>query len=201
MTGFRRAGVFLAVSILLGVATVASAATASEEAQADGVPAVFDGAVIDLSEGWRGAEACLYWPELLDTAECFHTEEQMDTRIAELDRQVEPSQRDGATASLRPNSSAALASANCSGYLRLYGGVNYGSPVLYLRSRWTWLNLSAFGFNNQTSSYKVGPCSAYFADLSNGGGDWYPTYVTEAYNQSSNMISGWNNDVSSVYLN
>ena len=45
-----------------------------------------------------------------------------------------------------------------------------------------------------------GACSAYFADYEWGGGGWYPTYLTQAWDQNASMISGWNNDVSSVYI-
>ncbi len=72
--------------------------------------------------------------------------------------------------------------------------------MLYLRDRFQWINLSPFGWNQRTSSYKVGPCASYFADYANGGGAWYPTYLTEAYDRAPSMISGWDNDVSSVYI-
>jgi hypothetical protein len=115
----------------------------------------------------------------------------MDARVAIVDATRKPS---GETP-------AASASSTCSGYLRLYDGTSYGTPVLYLRDRYQWLNLSSYGFNQKVSSFKVGPCAADFADYANGGGGWYPWYLTEAYDQSSSMISGWNNDVSSVYIN
>lgn len=93
-----------------------------------------------------------------------------------------------------------LASSDCSGYLRLYDGTGYTGAVLYLRGRFQWHNLADYGFDQRTSSYRIGPCSAYFADYADGGGSWYPTSLTEAYDSASSMTSGWDNDVSSVYI-
>ena len=89
-----------------------------------------------------------------------------------------------------------LASTQCSSYLKMYDGTWYSGSVLYLRSKYQWHNLVNYGFNQRTTSFKVGACSTYFADYSNGGGAWYPTWATQAYDQSPTMISGWNNDVS-----
>ena len=70
---------------------------------------------------------------------------------------------------------------------------------MYLSTRSLWLNLSAYGFDNLTSSYRVGACSVYMAENSSGGGSWYPGN-TSAGAQASAMLSGWNNRVSSVYI-
>lgn len=88
----------------------------------------------------------------------------------------------------------------CSSYMRLYDGTGYTGSTLYLSTRRQWLNLSSYGFNQKTSSYKIGACKSIFADYNNGGGGWYPTYLTEAYDKATSMRSGWNNDVSSVYM-
>ncbi len=87
----------------------------------------------------------------------------------------------------------------CSSALRLYDGTGYGGAVLYVYERGTWINLSSYGWSNRASSFKVGACSSYLADGSSGGGSWYPTYLSEAWDQSSNMLA-WSNRVSSVYL-
>lgn len=131
-------------------------------------------------ELWLDAEACLVWPELLPAPECFPTEQEMDSRIAQL--------RDSAPA-------ARLA---CSGTLRLYDGTSYGTPVLALSPGALWTNLSTYGFDNRTSSYRIGPCDAQFAADPWGGGAFYPQSATAAYMSSPSMISGWNNRVSSV---
>lgn len=144
--------------------------------------ASYNGELIDMAADWQGASACLVW-HAMDVVECFDSEVELDTRYEEL---LVEQDRFAAT---------------CSGYLRLYDLTSYGTPVLLLADRSQWFNLSTYGFNNRTSSFRVGPCSSIFADLTHGGGDWYPTAQTAANKQSSTMNSGWNNRVSSVYIN
>lgn len=90
-------------------------------------------------------------------------------------------------------------SSSCSSALRLYDGTGYSGSVLYVYQRHTWINLSGYGWSNRASSFKVGACDSRLADGSNGGGGWYPTYLSEAWDKSSNMLA-WGNRVSSVYL-
>ena len=131
---------------------------------------------------------------MLDVPECFDTEAEMDRRIDQLESRL-------ATASVGASSAATASSgSSCASYLRLYDGTWYTGAVLYLRGRWQWFNLADYGFDQRTSSYRIGACSARFADWANGGGAWYPTSLTEAYDQASTMLSGWDNDVSSVYV-
>ena len=157
-------------------------------------PARYGDRLIDLSRGWEGAGACVVWPDKLDIPECFDTETQMNRRIAELENQLAP-------ASVGSSSgTAATSGSSCTSYLRLYDGTYYTGAVLYLRGRGRWFNLADYGFDQRTSSYRIGACAARFADWANGGGSWYPTWLTEAYDQASTMLSGWDNDVSSVYI-
>ncbi len=183
------------MALLVAISAISSTPGGLAEglSRTDGATAVFEGEVINLAAGWGEANACLIWQDV-GVSECFRTEREMDDRIAELET------RGAASASAIGGGGVVTAGLTCSGYLRLYDGTWYGSPVLYLRDRFQWLNLSVYGFNQKTSSYKVGPCYSYFADYANGGGAWYPTYLTEAYDLSPTMISGWNNDVSSVYI-
>ncbi len=182
-------GRVLIVGVAMLVAAVGSGASAAP-GDAAGVVAVFEGNKLDLAQSWGEAEACFVWQEQ-GVEQCFRTEAEMDETIARLD---------AVAGSIEPRNRDVLAS-TCSGYLRLYDATSYGSPVLYLRDQYRWLNLANYGFNQKVSSFKVGPCAADFADYANGGGSWYPWYMTEAYDQSSTMISGWDNDVSSVYIN
>jgi hypothetical protein len=139
----------------------------------------------------------MVWPEELDRPECFRTEAEMDRRIAELEELIDV----GVLATVRQSGGGAAASGtNCSGYLRLYDGTYYTGAALYIRGRFQWVDLAPLNFNNKTSSFKMGPCSAYFADLSGGGGAWYPTADTQAYDVAATMASGWNNDVTSLYI-
>lgn len=181
--------------LVIALATSAMLPAVNADAAEDGDSglgvALFEGKEINLAEGWGEATACLIWNEI-DISECFRTEAAMDARIAALEAQQASTGGFG--------DGVVVASSTCSGYLRLYDGTSYTGAVLYLRDRLQWLNLANWGFNQKTSSYKIGPCSAYFADYANGGGAWYPTYLTEAYDQSPSMLTGWDNDVSSVYI-
>jgi len=160
-----------------------------------GTVAVYNDRIIDVAKDWEGAGACLVWPEAINAPECFDTERQMDRRIAELEKLT------GNSASTAVGGGGPeAAGTSCSGYLRLYDGTSYTGAVLYLRGRYQWFDLASFNFNQRTSSFKIGPCSAYFADYAAGGGAWYPTSQTQAYDVAATMVSGWNNDVSSVYI-
>jgi len=195
-----RRGRLIAVATLITasavMATPASATPALDE-QTARTEAVFEGRIIDMSNDWGEARACMVWPEELDRPECFRTEAEMDARIAELEA---PTRIGIFSTSARSGDRAATRGTNCSGYLRLYDGTSYTGAALYARGRYQWLDLAAFNFNNRTSSFKIGPCSAYFADLSGGGGAWYPTADTQAYDVATAMVRGWNNDVSSFYI-
>ena len=177
-----------------GTALAASQTDAEPQATAEGELAVLEGRVIDLSSDWEGAEACVVYPD--DTmSECFASEAELEKRVADL--------ADAATASTTARAAGppiVAASSSCGSYLKLYDGTYYGSPSLWLSTRLQWLNLANYGFNQKTSSFKVGACSSYFADGAWGGTPWYPTYLTQAYDVGPTMLSGWNNDVSSVYI-
>lgn len=195
----RRRWVILLATLLAGTlgAVPAQGAGQGEAAESPGVTtvALYGDRTIDIAEDWEGAGACVVWPEILDVPECFDTEEQVDRRIAQLEAELAiPSfgvAVDGITAA---------SGSSCASYLRLYDGSWYTSAVLYLRGRGQWFNLADYGFNQRTSSFKIGACSAWFADWANGGGTWYPTSQTEAYDVAPTMTGGWNNDVSSIYI-
>lgn len=194
--GYRAAVVLIMVTAALWGSVPTQAAFEGDAVERPGTatPAKYGDRLIDLAWGWEGAGACLVWPEVLDQPECFNTEADMDRRIAELETET-------AATSVGVSSGAAAASGSwCSSYLRLYDGISYTGAVLYLRGRGQWFNLADYGFDQRTSSFKIGACSAWFADWRNGSGDWYPTSATEAYDVAPTMISGWNNDVSSVYI-
>lgn len=182
----------LAFALVASTTAAASAGNAPDPTGTVGNTAVFDGEVIDISEDWGDATACLVWPDQLDAPECFATEAELAKRAASIEA-------DAVTQHLEESATVARG-ANCSGYLKLYDGTSYTGSALWLRGRVQWFNLASFNFDQKTSSFKVGPCSAYFADLASGGGSWYPTSNTQAYDVASTMLSGWNNDVSSLYI-
>jgi len=199
----RRSRVIVVAALIVataGLATPASATPTQDDEQTTAeTAAVFEGQIIDMADHWGEATACMVWPEALDLPECFRPEAEMDDRIAELEAAVDV--LPGVFSVLdRPGGHAATSGTNCSGYLRLYDGTSYSGASLYIRGRYQWFDLSSFNFNNRASSFKIGPCSAYFADLSGGGGSWYPTAQTQAYDVAATMASGWHNDVSSLYI-
>lgn len=179
----------LVAALLVGATQFGAPATAA----ADGAvtPASFEGAVIDMSGDWGEATACAVW-EQRGIRACFRTERELDAYLAALPL---PADRGGIG-----EDGFASRNVQCSSSVRLYDATGYGGTVLQLLDRYQWLNLSSYGFSNRTSSYKIGACSSYFADYSNGGGSWYPTSATQAWDQSYSMNSGWNNRVSSVYI-
>lgn len=134
---------------------------------------------IDLTVSWEHATACDVEP---DITICYRTEAEMDTELH---------------AARTATSLTTLAA--CSSSLRLYDGTSYTGGVLNLSTRATVMNLSVYGFDNLTSSYKVGGCDADFYSAANLGGSLYAG-STGAGSQATSMLSGWNNVVSSVYI-
>ncbi len=183
-----RAALFTALAVLSGIVAFPSEVSAGEPAESVATGSVlFEGQAIDLSEGWGDAEACLIWNDI-DASECFRDEASMDKRIAELENMT-------GTGTVIP-----MATPTCSGDLRLYDGYYHTGQVLYMRDRLQWINLSVYGFSNRMSSFKIGPCSSYLADYNWGGGSWYSTSATQAFDVAYVAASGWNNRVSSVYI-
>lgn len=169
------------------IAVVAAAAMAGTPALADEAPpspakasviASFEGGSIRLADGWGEAQACTY--DGVD-ARCYRSEAEMD--VAE-----------------QPEPGLAMARAECSlPTLKLYRGAGYGANVLQLTGRGVYHDLWVLGFDNDTESYKIGPCNARFYDV------WpnttlYSTSLTSAGTWAPSMSSGWDNRVSSVYI-
>lgn len=150
--------------------------------------AEYEGEEIDLRFGWETAKACATDGV---TTTCYDSEAEMAAALGSV-----------ATATPDPSApagSSGLLRASCSSYLRLYTGTNYTGSVLALTTRLWVLNLSDYGFNNVTSSYKVGGCSSTFYDLSNAGGTVYGG-GSGAWDQAASMPSGWDNRISSVWI-
>ena len=165
----------LGASLALAAPLSQSHITVADEPET-GVLAYFEGDVIDLSEGWGEATACTSDGA---TTLCFRTEAEMDEETGEF-----------------PGAEGLLA---CTSSLRLYRSTSYGGGVLQLTSQFTYINLSLYSFDNDTSSYKVGACDSYFYDGANGGTPLYPG-TTTASSSATSMASGWDNRVSSVYI-
>jgi hypothetical protein len=173
MMNLRRAGsiaVALAV-VALGVAPMAARAAPPDK----DVIASFEGGWLDLAHDWGPAHAC--YSDNVSTR-CYRTKAEMDA--------VE-----GRNGSVNPLVS-------CSSPLTLYSDTEHGGNTVSLSTRGTYLALSTYGFDNVTSSYQIGACSAHFYDTSTGG-TTYPG-TTTAGSSALSMVSGWDNRVSSVYI-
>jgi hypothetical protein len=177
----RRAAV--AACALLAVSPLAAAAAPVRPAPS-GSLATFEGHQIDLTQGWGGATACA----VTDAGTtCYRSEAEMDAAIAA------PTE---ATSAGEARWTTAAASA-CSSSLRLYDGTSFTGTVLSLSTRGSLLALSTYGFDNKTSSYKVGACAAVlYSGIQSGT---YPGN-TAANAQATSMQSGWNNVISSVLI-
>jgi hypothetical protein len=167
----------VAGALLLFVVAVPPPAAAT--AERSGSLAWFEDHWIDLAVDWEDATACDVRPT---GTVCFRTEKEMNTaaRHAAASAQV-------GTMSM------------CGSSLRLYDGISYTGTVLALGTRGVPINLSGYGFDNITTSYKVGGCDTEFYSAPNLGGSSYPG-ITSAGAQSATMAAGWNNLVSSVYI-
>ena len=86
----------------------------------------------------------------------------------------------------------------CSSSVRLYDGTSFTGSVLSLSIQWQTLNLSSYGFDNRTSSYRIGPCGADFYSGANTAGSLYGGATWAGASASS--MGSWNNILSSVYI-
>ena len=183
------------VALLAGIATATfsfgavSAASAGVDIAGDPDVAVHGSDTLVLAEDWGTAAACI---ELGEVTECFDSE--ADLLAAHGDGLGGGSHR-----SVGGGASAAAVVSSCSSSLRLYNAASYGGAILFLTTRGTIHNLADYGFDNATSSYRVGGCPAALFSLANLGGAVYPGY-TGPWAQSPTMAAGWNNVVSSAYI-
>lgn len=166
----------LATSLIIATPGVYADRSTAERTETS---AWFEDHWIDLTVSWEQATACDVQPDLTI---CYRTEAAMNIELA-------------AARTATPFTTLAA----CSTSLRLYDGTTYTGTVLNLSTRATVLNLSVYGFDNLTSSYKVGGCDSDFYSAVNLGGSLYPG-STGAGSQAPSMLSGWNNVVSSVYI-
>lgn len=181
-------GAVAAVLVLAAVTASphASSATPMGDDLAEG-EAWFEGELLDLSESWGEARACLVWREA-DMVECFRTVQELEAAAgsAEPDRQV-------------GNGDVSIQAVQCSSWLYLYENSNAGGRTLQFRDRGYWQNLSPWGFSNVTSSFRTGACRVALAESTGGAGAHYPG-TTSANHYESRMVSGWDNRVSSIYI-
>ena len=202
-----KSGVGFGIAAILFVLPWATAAGASAPAASQGAPptaparerrgalAVFEGRLIDLSQSWGEARACLIWRQG-GVEECFRTPEEMDARAFQLspERAGRPDSTSGtATASY------SASSYSCSSSLRLYDYNYYGGRQLSFWDRGYWQNLWDYGFDDRTSSYAVGGCYVHLAEDPDGWGWWYPG-PTYPWAGEPVMSWDWQNTISSIYI-
>lgn len=166
--------VVMGTLVLAGSSTGHAGKTAIEE----GRQATFEGQTFNMADGWGSADTR---PEIqachvtASSADCYRSEREMDAAIG------------GPTPF-----------AVCASSLRLYDGASKSGAVISLTTRGTGLSLSTYGFDNRTSSYQVGACSSnFYSGILSGlyGGN------TSANASANSMLSGWDNTVSSVFIN
>jgi hypothetical protein len=175
----RAMSVFLAAAALVVACFSISAADSPREpGRAHIGHARFEGRWIDLAQGWGRARACMVVSGR--PTECFRTVAAMEERAA----------------SIAPSMSPTL---NCSIPLKLRDGANQVPPTVSIYSRGIWVNLSSLSFDNKTSSFTVGACSIDLASSSGGGGSHYLSCLYAGCVEDT-MDLGWNNAVSSAYL-
>jgi hypothetical protein len=169
-----------AIAVLLLLAGGGLPSTAQDPSES-GVVADFEGRQIDLAKGWGDAQACLV---LSSTTHCFRTIDELTA--------AEKGFAAGDVGLVSP-------AATCSTALRLYDGTYQTGSVLSIATRGQWINLGLYGFDNRTSSYRVGACAVELASGTNGGGSRYFRCLN-AYCEEDVMASGWDNVLSSAYL-
>lgn len=174
----------LVAGTALAVASLGYPAVAAADELADGndeiATAIFEGEEIPADEVWEVASACVVRDD--GVMECYRTTEEREEEADDLN-------------SMEDSEAGTMSSCP----VRLYSSTFYGGSELTLNTRLMWHNLSNYGFNNATSSYKISGCSATFRSGSNGSGYTYPGSTYE-WAWCSSMSSGWNNRVSSVWI-
>jgi hypothetical protein len=142
-----------AISLVLVASSFAS--TVVEAAKGDrGVPgnpsaATFDDGQIDLGESWGEAAACI---ELGDHTECFRSEEQLFQTYPEYGADAGSAQSAAPTEAFVSSSREFTVAATCSSSLRLYRLTGFTGGTLVLTTRGVVLNLSTYGFDNDTNA-------------------------------------------------
>lgn len=186
---------------LVAVLTVPAAASGEAHRARHAPAASFEGRAIDLTRGWGDARTCVVWDQDGETT-CFRTEQAADAAVARRDRAAARAAMVDATTTA-PSLVATSPrdrwsdlprvqlTSTCSGWLTLYEHSGYAGRSLWFRDRGYYQDLAAWGFANQTSSFRVGPCGATFRD---GGWSSYPGWTGPSASSPS-MLAGWNDRV------
>jgi len=174
----------LVTAAVLALAVVLTPVVAFAGGGPTGPIATFNGTQIDLSKGWGAAQACLV---ANGGVECFADRAGLLAREQQL------------STSQSSKTATAVATTSCSTPLRLYADASYSGRELDFYDEGYWQNLSTWSFDDQTSSFKVGACAVDLADGTNGSGSWYPSGTSAGHNEAT-MVSGWNDRISSIFI-
>jgi len=171
-----------AASVLVASATSTAAAAPPTPEAKPSVMASFEGGWIRLADDWDVARACT--SDGVSTR-CYSSESEMDAVEGPLNQTSAQTTASSLTDCALPA-------------VRLYQSTAWTGTVLQLTARFTTINLAPYGFDNVTSSYRIGVCPARFYDTTSGG-TLYPG-STSAGASASSMVAGWDNRVGSVYI-
>lgn len=166
--------VLLGVLALVAVGLPAAVSSAAAAEPPPSVVASFEGRLIRLADGWGEAQACT--SDGISTR-CYRSEQEMDAAEAPT------------------NSRSMLA---CTPSVRVYRLSGWSGGILEITTHFVVTSLSPYGFDNDTSSYRIGSCNSTLYDTTTGGGA-YPGN-TAAGASASSMLAGWDNRIGSVYI-
>lgn len=154
---------------------VPATAHATSQSYGEESLATFGDAILNLGESWGSATACLSDGFSIN---CYQSHTEVFERFQAITKR---------------------SPLMCTPHVALYDGLNYTGRLLLLTRQQRWINVAAYGFDKQTRSYQIGGCSALFAKAQNGGGGYYPGSTAGGASAGS-MLSGWDKQVSSVYI-
>jgi hypothetical protein len=147
-----------------------------------GTEASYNGGTINLSFGWGTATVCAI---TVSGTNCFASQSQYQAWLG-----AQPALSGLAL----PNGSG-----NCSSGLQLFQNTGYSGREISIFVLSDWINLSAYSFANEVSSYKVGACAVSMTDGANGSGNVYPG-ATSPGSDVTWIGTAWNDRVQSVYV-
>lgn len=177
----------LAVLTIVIATVMAGAGTAS--AEPTGALASYRGGTIDLSEGWGDAIACVVFSRI--DVRCFDTYEEADAAAAVAGKSE-------TTPSGRPST---LAKSDCGGgWLCLWEDAYYSNRRLQFSDGY-WQDLSAYGFNDKTSSWFNNQDCAWYNSKNDWGylWDWaYGSSISLSPCGSASTMGSWNDRADEV---
>lgn len=177
----------MAISVGTVLASATAAQAASPVALADGVTAAYDGQMINLRDGWSGAQSCISFSST--DVRCYTTAAEADAVL-------------GYTAASDPLVQRALAAGQslaavpdcASGWVCLWEAINGGGRRLIFQDDY-WQDLGDYGFANVMSSWRNNQSSGDYAYVAD---DAVGTLSLAAGDYTANVGTTWNDIADSV---